>query len=347
MISTKCHNAPLVSIIVPVYNAAAYLDECIQSLQGQTCRSIEMILVDDGSKDDSLMILRRYEQEDARICVLTGPNAGASAARNRGIEAARGQYLYFFDADDIMESRAVETLLALYGECAEENNVRLAIGSYAVIENGAPRLSPQKALPGGILDTRDASDIVRLMRLPPLPDTKLYSAAVIRENALRWAPVRIGEDVNFYFRYLAACQGKVHVAQTLVARYRIVQGSVSHSPKPYILEIRQSLDQAEEYAKSMNASAAFLGELCNQRITYYSYHLTSAPAFPDAKQRLQMFNQFYAWMISASEQAGSYLSDDSKAILRKARVINFFKPIYLSRVYGLFQKVKLWLRARR
>ena len=93
----------LVSIIVPIYNAQNYLNRCLDSLLAQTLEDIEIILINDGSKDDSLAICRAYEEKDSRIIVIDQKNAGVSAARNAGLDRASGQYVGFVDPDDWAE----------------------------------------------------------------------------------------------------------------------------------------------------------------------------------------------------------------------------------------------------
>ena len=93
----------LVSIIIPVYNASKYLYRCLDSILNQTFRDFELILINDGSTDNSLEILREYETKDSRIIVIDKPNEGVSAARNQGIEIAKGEYIMFCDSDDYVE----------------------------------------------------------------------------------------------------------------------------------------------------------------------------------------------------------------------------------------------------
>ena len=93
----------LISVIVPVYNAKKYLDRCIQSIINQKYKELEIILVDDGSKDNSLEICKSYADKDNRIQVIHKENAGVSAARNTGIEAASGDFIAFVDSDDYID----------------------------------------------------------------------------------------------------------------------------------------------------------------------------------------------------------------------------------------------------
>ena len=91
----KVSAMPKISVIIPVYNVEKYLGECLDSVLRQTLKDIEIICVDDGSTDDSPKILSEYAAKDSRIRIITQPNGGLSAARNAGMDAATGKYIYF------------------------------------------------------------------------------------------------------------------------------------------------------------------------------------------------------------------------------------------------------------
>ena len=99
---------PKVSVILPVYNVAPYLEQCMDSIINQTLKEIEIICVDDGSTDESLDILKNYAKNDERIILIEQKNAGAGAARNNGLAKARGKYLSFLDSDDFFEPMMLE-----------------------------------------------------------------------------------------------------------------------------------------------------------------------------------------------------------------------------------------------
>lgn len=101
----------LVSVIVPVYNASPFLSRCIDSILGSTYSNLEVICVNDGSKDNSLEILRAYQELDDRIVVLDQPNGGVSAARNKGMDNASGSMIAFIDSDDFIHPQYFELLL--------------------------------------------------------------------------------------------------------------------------------------------------------------------------------------------------------------------------------------------
>ena len=100
----------LISVIVPVYNVKEYLNTCVESILNQTHENLEVILVDDGSTDGSGEICDSYAKTDTRVQVLHTTNGGQAAARNRGIEVCKGEYLTFIDSDDSMEPELIETL---------------------------------------------------------------------------------------------------------------------------------------------------------------------------------------------------------------------------------------------
>src|ERR1700761_45000 len=102
---------PLVSIIIPIYNSARHLDEAIRSAITQTWPNKEIILVDDGSTDNSLAIAKKYEND--RIKAYSQPNKGASAARNKGLQEAKGEYVQFLDGDDLLSANKITDQMAL------------------------------------------------------------------------------------------------------------------------------------------------------------------------------------------------------------------------------------------
>ena len=120
---------PLVSIVIPVYNAAPDLARCIESVRKQTYRNIEVFLVNDGSKDASSPICHMYERIDPRVHVIDKENAGVSAARNTGIAAAQGKYIQFVDSDDYLDPDFTARLVT----AAEANNADLVIAPYWMV----------------------------------------------------------------------------------------------------------------------------------------------------------------------------------------------------------------------
>lgn len=108
---------PKVSIITPLYNTEAYIEQTLCSILAQTLHEIEIIVIDDGSTDNSGAIVERLAQDDKRIQIYYQPNSGQSSARNAGIERAKGEFLYFMDSDDLLE---IDTLELCYKRCCAD-----------------------------------------------------------------------------------------------------------------------------------------------------------------------------------------------------------------------------------
>lgn len=116
----------LISVIIPIYNSQQYIYDCIKSIQEQTYSNIEILMIDDGSEDNSKNICKEIGKTDHRICIFAQAHKGVSAARNAGIKAANGKYLFFMDSDDMIHPELLETLYVLL----EKSGAAIAIGNY-------------------------------------------------------------------------------------------------------------------------------------------------------------------------------------------------------------------------
>lgn len=133
---------PKISVIIPVYNMEKYVGECLDSVLAQTLDDIEVIIINDGSKDNSLKIIREYQNRDSRIVVIDKENAGVAAARNDGINAATGEYIAFMDPDDMYATD--DALLHCY-EAAERENVSIAGGKTVFLyQDGSTKEETEK-----------------------------------------------------------------------------------------------------------------------------------------------------------------------------------------------------------
>ena len=117
---------PFVSLIIPVYNAEKYLRRCLTSAMEQTFKDMEILVVNDGSTDESLQICREYAQMDSRFHIINKENTGVSDSRNRAIQIAKGDYLQFMDSDDWLTPDATETLVY----AAQKFNCDLVIADF-------------------------------------------------------------------------------------------------------------------------------------------------------------------------------------------------------------------------
>ena len=117
---------PLVSVIVPIYNAKNHIARCVQSIRAQSYQNLEILLLNDGSQDVSLQVCQMFEKVDTRICLVDKANSGVAATRNLGLKLAGGKYLQFVDADDTLQPDATRLMV----EKAEEYTADLVIAHY-------------------------------------------------------------------------------------------------------------------------------------------------------------------------------------------------------------------------
>ena len=208
-----------VSIIIPVYNSAAYLPACLDSVLAQTYRNTEILLVEDGSEDSSPRICNEYAQKDSRIKVITGSHGGPGAARNNGIRTATGKYIVFVDSDDVCEPRLLETLL---GNVPKGPDSMVICGIRLTDEAGKPTGEFRENY--RILSAHDyVSDILSAWKASPLCGgvySKLYRRELLQDhNVLFEEDTTYAEDFCFNLKYLQYV-GKIAILPDLLYRYR-------------------------------------------------------------------------------------------------------------------------------
>lgn len=240
---------PKISIVVPVYNVQKYIGQCLESLVNQTFKDIEIIIVDDGSPDESYKIYEEYANKDSRIKIIKKVNAGVSEARNTGIENAAGDFIIFVDSDDWMELNGCEVL---YNEYLK-SKADLVLSDAYTVTNGKKH---QNRVFDEAFVTED-KDFIKQYEMACIgygynprpavkwnisglgsPWNKLYNRKIIMENGLRFDPYVKGiyDDNLFALHYLAKIK-KISYVPVPVYDYRIVSQSLTQSYKANTLEI--------------------------------------------------------------------------------------------------------------
>lgn len=189
----------LVTIIVPVYNAEAYLEKCIHSLLSQSYHKVEIVLVDDGSTDISGIIVDRFAAQDSRIRVLHQSNSGVSIARNNGIGFAQGEWIVFVDADDTIDPDYIETLMSI------SQDVDMVICGMKLIKDDNTTLSKLFLDNNSKRSRWTTAELLQNIRLYALsgPVCKLFKRSVIKDNHIFFPEgMNLGEDTVFVYKYL-------------------------------------------------------------------------------------------------------------------------------------------------
>lgn len=218
---------PLVSIIIPAYNCELYIERCLESIISQTYKKIEIIVIDDGSQDNTSVICDTIAMREKRMSVVHQENSGVSISRNKGLELARGEYILFSDADDWYETDAVCNLV----ECIEENDSDMVLGNIlhwdgTIIESMRPKLS------AGVITLKEFMVsyilIYKTEHMIGAPFAKLYKKRIIDEYKVRYeSEESYAEDFMFNIQYYMHCK-KLAIVDGAVYNYRVESpGSLS------------------------------------------------------------------------------------------------------------------------
>ncbi len=265
----------MISVIVPVYNTEKYLDRCIESILSSTYTDFELLLINDGSTDQSLDICRKYKEQDSRITLISQKNQGVCAARNLGLRVCRGDWIIFIDSDDYISRDFLEMtacakyqdkdLLLFDFEGSGENAAEDAVtedSDFSVIYYGKEDmhelirriLVPEKLIKDGNTDFRT-------------PCARAYRKSIIEQYSIRFSrDITIGEDLLFNLAYQLRADSCVYIPKP-VYHYDMHQGSSSRSFNPKLWENHIRLQrQIKELLEKCSAFSCFEN-------AYYSYSL--------------------------------------------------------------------------
>lgn len=260
-----------VSIVVPVYNAEKYLDQCVTSIMGQTYRHLEIILVNDGSTDHSLEICRKYAETDERITVVEQINQGVVKARKTGVEAATGDFIGWADADDWMESGYIEGLVRLQ----EESNADIVTATHFHDIGSDSRLI-KNGVDTGIYDVKQLLPVMLYTGeffeygITPQLYTKLFRADILKKTQFMVADnIIAGDDAAVVYPSLLMAE-KVCVSN--ITGYHYVQHPASITKTGFSDELAR-IRMLIEYLNDIFRKAGVSEWMNHQLATYENYML--------------------------------------------------------------------------
>ncbi|MEH6955599.1 glycosyltransferase family 2 protein [Neobacillus drentensis] len=212
----------IVSIIVPVYNMGNSIKNTINSILVQDYKNIEVILVDDGSKDDSYKVCKEIASQDDRVKCIHTENQGSGPARNVGIKASKGKYLYFPDADDFLEPHAISVLvsamndgtydLVVFGyQCLSHQGTLVFERTYSPFSNTGESVRA---------DYKNYFDMLNSFSIQGAPWNKFFDGDTIRKNNIEYPPLRRHQDEGFISRYMCYCKNIRFIPDVLYKYYQ-------------------------------------------------------------------------------------------------------------------------------
>ena len=241
----KIMTTPKVSIIIPVYNCERYLKKCLDSLLKQTLKDIEIICINDGSTDNSIKILQKYADKDARILIIDQENKGVSAARNAGVEKAAGEFIGFVDSDDWVNLTFYEKLY----NAAQKYDADIAVGGITRVHKFYKHFYLKYKQE---ISTDDYKEKLRICDVPDrcYMANKLYRKEMLKLHNLKFEESRLYEDIMltpqvlYYAKKLVAVPGAYYY-------YRRYAGSiVSLKTSKAMEDLNWAKKEAREFIES-------------------------------------------------------------------------------------------------
>lgn len=246
------------SVIVPVYNVADYVVACVESIVANKVKDYEIILVNDGSTDSSLQIIRKLEKKYREIKVIDKKNGGLSSARNAGIDVALGEYISFIDSDDTIDDMMFKKLL----DKASESN-------YDIVTCGVKMIYPEKIVnvgPSFAYDLNSKEDVKKQMYdFYPAACNKIFRRDVL--NDIRFKEGVAYEDVEFIYRLLPRIH-KIGVVNGYYYNYFQREGSITYSYNKKLYDLVSNMDSIVKYYKDNNLFMEYHDEI---EYTYVRY----------------------------------------------------------------------------
>ena len=262
-------NKGLVSVIIPVYNVEKYLRECIDSVLKQTYENVEVILVDDGSTDTSKKICREYEKKDSRITVVCQENAGASAARNKGLEFASGKYIYFLDSDDWLECTAFEQLF----NYINQENAEVVFFNALSIDKDTGKVSDKHYNHKETYITEEGYKVLKKRVLNKefrvTPWSMFFRKAFLDEHNIRFIEGVMYEDMMFAYQVFSEADKVAHLSESLYyRRYRENSVMTSKVRKKNFDSAVKVYDEIYQYSKNQIEEVK-----CSEHIARCAYNV--------------------------------------------------------------------------
>lgn len=322
-----------VSIIIPNYNAEAYIERCLNSILNQNYSNIEIIIIDDGSTDNSWQKILWYANQNKVIKAIRQENMNASIARNKGIEIATGEYLFFLDSDDILYPDSLTKMV----ECMEKDQSDMVIGNFHKIDVQDNVIMDCC----NVKQSEVINDTMSLAKMVPNPSNKLYKASIVLKYGIVFGNVRIGQDLNFYLKYLLKCQ-KISLFNKNIYGWRVVSDSISNKASFRIFDITESFKDVHKFYIQQGASNLYDEYISMVEYCHYYLQMEKQVLFSDSYARKIIVDYFIYHLRQMNVRKCLNFSENRKDYHRcqwKMRL----KIFYVSKFYS---KLMRWVKQK-
>ncbi len=315
---------PKVSIVVPVYNAEKYLNECLDSIINQTLKDIEIICVNDGSKDSSLDILNSYAEKDERFIIISQENQGAGEARNHGMSVATGEYIIFLDSDDFFELNMLEELY----ESAIKYCSDLVICGYYTFNTGHTSKPVDDFLNFDMVPLKthfSSTDIEKyiLNFSNSIIWNKLFKLSTIEKYNLRFPCICRMEDFYFNKSFCGLCD-IISVVPLPLVHYRTnnsnsLSSNIIESPTDFLISLESIKETLLKFNRYENIKQSFVNlALSTSAFFLWVYKGLDQQIYEDISESL--FNKYFdIFEITNKPKSYFYKENEYKAYIYYSR----------------------------
>lgn len=325
-----------ISIIMPAYNAAAFIEKCLDSILKQSYGNFEVIIVNDGSKDNTLDIIKAYAEKDERIKVISQKNGGVSAARNTALKNVTGKYITCVDADDSLPENALYDMLAIM-----EDGVDFVIGSHTEIRilrddhiEKAREFTPSEL----------ESKFIDFDSVIWWPWGKLFRADIIRENNMLYdTNMTFGEDHIFNLLYAKSITGKTVVTPKLVYNYHSIRGGLCSKCYAQMNEFQKyTLLRIADFFGGIDSfpyeyKSFFAGSYLKGLVEYYAAWLGFSKAVEKIAESFELFSD-----LTDDKILNEYFTKEQTQLVKAGDFTGFTKNYIKSN-----PRATLWRKLRR
>lgn len=317
-----------ISVIIPNYNNALYLTKCLDSVFNQTIKDIEVIFIDDGSTDNSVELVKKHcEENNVDIILINQYNQNAAVARNKGIEKCTGEVLYFLDSDDeVYDDRVFENVLE------KMNNCDLLLGNYQIIDENNEKIKDYISK-DYIQDNIDS--IYKFSDISPVPSNKFYKKSIIEKYNLYFDNVRIGQDLNFYLKYLAVCE-KIDVVDTFIYKYRILSTSMTRAKNYNLFDIINSFFGVKKFYIKNGYKDYYDKYIALLELKHYVWQMEKLIDY-SVKKSKKIIYMYFMYFISCIDISSIVNKNQLRRVLFELNLKRIFKFIYLSDLYVILK----------
>ncbi len=335
-------NDEKVSIIIPVYNGEKYIDGCLKSVVGQTYKNIEIIVINDGSIDDSLALINKYKKIDDRIIVIDKENEGVSVARNKAIDMSTAKWIMFVDVDDKLEQDAVENLMSNI-----EKDTDIIISKiYLVSDNNKEEFkcaySEKK-----IFQDEEKKELIQAIFYDNYKEkisnnsnifAKLYSKDLLTRNKIKFKEgMKYGEDVMFNLISFQNSKKIIFInsfTYNYILNYESVtqkydNNIIAHYTK-MLLELREYLTRHDLYKQFKNEYQYFVLRQINKFCRLYFFRKENKKTYQELKREFLSLIDMDPYYTAVYKEKINFLSIQRRVLLMLLKMKNFFilKQIY-------------------